>query len=71
MGAKFCGYEYLGTEESLITVKHNERLIKFKLLQILEFTSARKRMSVIIEDENGIIKLLTKGADSIIAKLLA
>lgn len=45
---------------------------KYKLLNILEFNSTRKRMSVIIEDfkpnQDGSndIYILTKGADSII-----
>ena len=39
-------------------------------MNILEFTSARKRMSVIVEDSNGEYILLTKGADSIIKERL-
>ena len=39
---------------------------KYRLLNILEFTSARKRMSVILEDSQGKFLLLCKGADSII-----
>ena len=38
----------------------------FKLLQVLEFSSARQRMSVIVRDSEGQIILFTKGADSII-----
>jgi len=44
---------------------------KFKVLNVLEFNSDRKRMSVIVEDlMDNKIQLLTKGADSIIEKLL-
>ena len=39
-------------------------------MNILEFTSTRKRMSVIVEDPNGDYILLTKGADSIIKERL-
>jgi phospholipid-translocating ATPase len=40
---------------------------KFKLLNTLEFNSSRKRMSVIVKDlDGGKIKLLTKGADSVV-----
>ena len=35
----------------------------YKLLNVLEFNSARKRMSVIIRDEDGKVLLLCKGAD--------
>lgn len=36
----------------------------FKRLQVLEFTSDRKRMSVIVQDKNRQIWLFTKGAES-------
>lgn len=35
----------------------------YKLLNVLEFSSARKRMSVIVRDEEGNLLLLSKGAD--------
>ncbi|KAH9288380.1 hypothetical protein KI387_032497, partial [Taxus chinensis] len=38
----------------------------YKLLDLLEFNSTRKRMSVIVRDEEGQIFLLCKGADSVI-----
>ncbi|RDX84223.1 putative phospholipid-transporting ATPase 9, partial [Mucuna pruriens] len=44
---------------------------KYKLLNVLEFNSLRKRMSVIVEDEEGKILLLCKGADSIMFERLA
>jgi magnesium-transporting ATPase (P-type) len=41
------------------------------LLNTLEFSSNRKRMSIIVHDlESNKILLLTKGADSLIEKLL-
>jgi len=40
---------------------------KFRLLHLMDFTSDRKRMSVVIRDEQTqLIKLYTKGADSMI-----
>ncbi|XP_077253385.1 putative phospholipid-transporting ATPase 5 [Tasmannia lanceolata] len=44
---------------------------EYKLLNLLEFSSSRKRMSVIVSDEDGQIFLLCKGADSIIFDRLA
>ncbi|KAL5715782.1 P-type phospholipid transporter [Ranunculus cassubicifolius] len=44
---------------------------EYKLLNMLEFCSSRKRMSVIVKDEDGQIFLLSKGADSIIYDILA
>lgn len=35
----------------------------YKLLNVLEFNSTRKRMSVIVRDEEGKLLLLSKGAD--------
>ena len=36
---------------------------EYKVLNLLDFTSKRKRMSVIVRDEYGHIILLCKGAD--------
>ena len=35
----------------------------YKLLNVLEFNSSRKRMSVIVRDHDGKLLLLSKGAD--------
>ncbi|XP_072984045.1 putative phospholipid-transporting ATPase 9 isoform X2 [Typha latifolia] len=43
----------------------------YKLLNILEFNSSRKRMSVIVRDEEGKLLLLSKGADSVMFGRLA
>ncbi|KNA22782.1 hypothetical protein SOVF_030500 [Spinacia oleracea] len=44
---------------------------EFKILSILEFNSTRKRMSVIVETEEGKMILLCKGADSVMFPRLA
>ncbi|KAL6005935.1 Phospholipid-transporting ATPase 6 [Asimina triloba] len=44
---------------------------EFKVLNLLEFNSKRKRMSVIVQDADGNIVLLCKGADSIILDRLS
>ena len=44
--------------------------LKYELLNVIEFTSDRKRMTVIVRDEEGKIKVLMKGADSIIVARL-
>ena len=36
------------------------------MLNVMEFNSDRKRMSVILRDKNGVIKLYSKGADNVI-----
>lgn len=35
----------------------------YRLLSVIEFNSTRKRMSVIVRDEDGKLLLLSKGAD--------
>eukprot|EP00352_Strombidinopsis_acuminata_P001836 CAMPEP_0176384886 /NCGR_PEP_ID=MMETSP0126-20121128/34683_1 /TAXON_ID=141414 ORGANISM="Strombidinopsis acuminatum, Strain SPMC142" /NCGR_SAMPLE_ID=MMETSP0126 /ASSEMBLY_ACC=CAM_ASM_000229 /LENGTH=165 /DNA_ID=CAMNT_0017750865 /DNA_START=1564 /DNA_END=2061 /DNA_ORIENTATION=- len=43
---------------------------RYKLLNVLEFTSARKRMTVIVKSEDGRYIVVCKGADSIISARL-
>ncbi|XP_057951462.1 putative phospholipid-transporting ATPase 9 isoform X2 [Malania oleifera] len=43
----------------------------YKLLNIVEFSSSRKRMSVIVRNEEGKLLLLCKGADSVMFEKLA
>lgn len=38
----------------------------FKLLNIIEFSSDRKRMTVVVRCPNGEIKVMCKGADSVL-----
>ncbi|CDW78607.1 phospholipid-translocating p-type flippase family protein [Stylonychia lemnae] len=65
--AKFFGAVFKKRdEENYMIVDFRGQILKYKLLNILEFNSTRKRMSVIVQDSNGRILLLCKGADSII-----
>jgi magnesium-transporting ATPase (P-type) len=65
--AKFFGAVFVKRDEdNNMIVSLGGREHKYRLLNILEFTSARKRMSVILEDSQGKFLLLCKGADSII-----
>ncbi|GAB2280128.1 Putative phospholipid-transporting ATPase 9 [Dionaea muscipula] len=43
----------------------------YRILNVLEFNSARKRMSVIVQTEEGKLLLLSKGADSVMFARLA
>ncbi|KAK6133796.1 hypothetical protein DH2020_032507 [Rehmannia glutinosa] len=56
-------------ELNLVSGKRVER--SFELLNVLEFNSSRKRMSVIVRDEEGKLLLLCKGADSVMFERLA
>jgi magnesium-transporting ATPase (P-type) len=69
--ARHFGYSFVNRDEynNLIVDFHGD-ILKYKLLAVLEFTSSRKRMSVILETPEGDIKILCKGADSIILERL-
>ncbi|KAH9707647.1 putative phospholipid-transporting ATPase 9 [Citrus sinensis] len=77
IAARELGFEfYQRTQTSIslheldpMTGKKVERV--YKLLNVLEFNSTRKRMSVIVRDEEGKILLLCKGADSVMFDRLA
>ncbi|GBG82573.1 hypothetical protein CBR_g34949 [Chara braunii] len=43
---------------------------KYDILNVLEFNSSRKRMSVIVRDPDGQLLLFTKGADNVICERL-
>ncbi|DAZ94109.1 TPA: hypothetical protein N0F65_008973 [Lagenidium giganteum] len=45
--------------------------VVYKILNVLEFDSDRKRMSIIIESPSGEVELLCKGADNVILERLA
>jgi magnesium-transporting ATPase (P-type) len=51
--------------------KFTEETEKYELLNVIEFTSARKRMSVIVKTPEDKIVIMTKGADSHIIERLA
>ena len=44
---------------------------QYKLLNVIEFDSTRKRMSVVVRDYRGQVKVLCKGADNIMFGLSA
>ncbi|KAG8380109.1 hypothetical protein BUALT_Bualt07G0159500 [Buddleja alternifolia] len=77
VAAREFGFEFCKRTHSSVVVRErypsfeNPIQREFKVLNLLNFTSKRKRMSVIIRDENGQILLLCKGADSIIFERLS
>ena len=71
-GARHLGFGFRERDDDqnmVIDSWEGER--RYKLLNIIEFDSTRKRMSVIVRDQYGKIVLFCKGADSIIEKRLA
>jgi phospholipid-transporting ATPase len=71
VAAKYFGAEFLDRRESFAIFQSQGRTQEVEVLEILGFTSKRKRMSVVIRDVDGVIRVLTKGADSVMAPRLA
>ncbi|XP_046673162.1 probable phospholipid-transporting ATPase IA isoform X3 [Homalodisca vitripennis] len=70
-GAKAFGFVFdTRTPESVEIVALGSRE-KYEILSVIEFTSARKRMSVITRTPQGKIKLFCKGADTVIYERLS
>ncbi|XP_059643891.1 putative phospholipid-transporting ATPase 9 isoform X2 [Cornus florida] len=77
IAARELGFEFFERSQTSILLheldptsgRKVERL--YKLLNVLEFSSSRKRMSVIVRNEGGRLLLLCKGADSVMFERLA
>ncbi|XP_048228563.1 probable phospholipid-transporting ATPase 4 isoform X2 [Ricinus communis] len=71
------GFQFCRRTQSLLILNEldpfsgNKVKREYKLLNLLEFSSSRKRMSVVVSNDDGQIFLLCKGADSIIFDRLA
>lgn len=70
-GAKNYGYEFETRTPTHVTVNALGTRESYEILNVLEFTSNRKRMSVIVRNAQGEIKLYCKGADTVIYERLA
>jgi phospholipid-translocating ATPase len=69
------GYQFLGRDHDILSLRSpsSEEVEKYELLNILEFTSARKRMSVVarrLDGDDHRLFLMTKGADNVIFERL-
>ncbi|KAL2340610.1 hypothetical protein Fmac_008550 [Flemingia macrophylla] len=77
VAARELGFEFYERTQTTISLREfNPKSGKtveksYKLLNILEFSSTRKRMSVIVRDEEGKLLLFSKGADSVMFERLA
>ncbi|EGG14801.1 P-type ATPase [Cavenderia fasciculata] len=68
--AKNLGYAFYNREPSAVLVNQRGQIVRYEFLNILEFNSDRKRMSVIVRDPKGRIVIYTKGADTTVLPLL-
>ena len=72
--AKQFGYEFKGQDANdnlLVLERATGNMLKYQLLNVCEFNSTRKRMSVIVKDPKGQIVLMCKGADSVILERMS
>lgn len=49
--------------QPFLTVACGLNFREYKILNLLEFNSTRKRMSVVVRDESGQLMIMCKGAD--------
>lgn len=69
--AAAMSYRFVRRAGSAISVNVGGETRVFHLLAVIEFTSARRRMSTVIQTSEGRILLLCKGADSVIVERLS
>nr|CCA14458.1 PREDICTED: hypothetical protein isoform 1 [Albugo laibachii Nc14]CCA21242.1 haloacid dehalogenaselike hydrolase family protein putative [Albugo laibachii Nc14] len=65
-------FDSLPVEEAEVEALGGHQPVKaqYDILEVLEFNSTRKRMSVILRNPDGVIQLLCKGADSVMYQRL-
>ncbi|PIO40184.1 hypothetical protein AB205_0072510, partial [Aquarana catesbeiana] len=68
--ARNFGFVFLTRTQSTITISELEKEATYEVLAILDFNSDRKRMSIIVREPNGNIRLYCKGADTVIYERL-
>ncbi|RXM35202.1 Phospholipid-transporting ATPase IB, partial [Acipenser ruthenus] len=69
--AKNLGFVFSGRTPDAVIIEALGQEERYELLNVLEFTSIRKRMSVIVRTPTGRIRLYCKGADTVIYDRLA
>ncbi|KAF5751968.1 hypothetical protein HS088_TW02G00987 [Tripterygium wilfordii] len=77
IAAREIGFEFYERTQTSVSLSEldvqtgNQIKRKYTVLDVLEFNSTRKRMSVVIRTEEGKLLLLCKGADSVMFERLA
>lgn len=70
-GAKKFGFIFHTRTPAYVEMNALGSTERYEILNVLEFTSTRKRMSIIARNSRGEIKLYCKGADTVIFERLA
>lgn len=68
--ARDVGFPFVGKRKDQLNIEVMGQAEQYTLLQMLEFNSTRKRMSVVVRGPQGQIILYCKGADSVIYQRL-
>uniref|UniRef100_A0A914ZBV5 Phospholipid-transporting ATPase n=1 Tax=Panagrolaimus superbus TaxID=310955 RepID=A0A914ZBV5_9BILA len=68
--ARNFGFVFKSRTPQSITIEVNGKEEIYEVLHLLDFDNVRKRMSVIVKDRKGKIKLYCKGADTIILEMI-
>ncbi|XP_012584277.1 PREDICTED: probable phospholipid-transporting ATPase IM isoform X2 [Condylura cristata] len=68
--ARNFGFIFKSRTPETITIEELGTLVTYQLLAFLDFNNIRKRMSVIVRNPEGRIKLYSKGADTILFEKL-
>ncbi|XP_059808713.1 phospholipid-transporting ATPase ID isoform X2 [Hypanus sabinus] len=68
--ARNFGFVFRSRTPETITVNEMGKPVIYRLLAILDFNNVRKRMSVIVKNPEGQIRLYSKGADTILFERL-
>lgn len=71
--AQYFGYNFADRRDKFIVMQNRDtgKTEEVELLDTIEFSSKRKRMSVVVREANGQIRLYIKGADTVISNILA
>ncbi|PFH53769.1 hypothetical protein AMATHDRAFT_54264 [Amanita thiersii Skay4041] len=70
-GAELLNYQFHTRNPKSVFVDIQGQQHEFKILNVCEFNSTRKRMSTVVKTPDGKIKLYTKGADTVILERLS
>ncbi|XP_058593764.1 probable phospholipid-transporting ATPase IM isoform X10 [Neofelis nebulosa] len=68
--ARNLGFIFKSRTSETITIEELGTLVTYQLLAFLDFNNIRKRMSVIVRNPEGQIKLYSKGADTVLFEKL-
>jgi phospholipid-transporting ATPase len=70
-GSAKYGFRFLDRDATSVLIEvPGQKQERYQVLNVIEFTSARKRMSVIVKCPDETIKLFIKGADAMIMSLI-